>query len=91
LSESYDIAWSPQARRAMAEQVPVHVAMAVYELVTGPLATNPHRVGKQLDPPMDDQWSARRGDYRVLYRIHEDKRQVYVTRISHRRDAYRAY
>lgn len=75
----------------MAEQLPVQVAMAVYELVTGPLATNPHRVGKQLDPPMADQWSARRSDYRVLYRIEEDKRLVYVTRISHRRDAYRSF
>jgi len=65
--------------------------MAVYELVAGPLAANPHRVGKQLDPPVDDQWSARRSDYRVLYRIHDDKRLVYVTRISHRRDAYRAF
>jgi mRNA interferase RelE/StbE len=75
----------------MSERVPVQVAVAVYELVTGPLAANPHRVGKQLDPPMDDQWSARRGDYRVLYRVQEDKRQIYITRISHRRDAYRVY
>jgi mRNA-degrading endonuclease RelE of RelBE toxin-antitoxin system len=91
LTGAYHIDWSPQAPRAMAEQLPVQVSIAVYELVTGPLAMNPHRVGKQLNPPMDDQWSARRADYRVLYRIHEDKNVVYVVRINHRRDAYRSF
>jgi len=75
----------------MSEQLPVQVAAAVYELVTGSLSENPHRVGRQLDPPLSDQWSARRGDYLVLYQIDEDKRLVYITRISHRRDAYRTF
>ncbi|WP_239311925.1 MULTISPECIES: type II toxin-antitoxin system RelE/ParE family toxin [unclassified Frankia] len=34
-------------------------------------------------------WSAQRGTYRVLYRINEDKREVVLLRIEHRRDAYR--
>ena len=34
-------------------------------------------------------WSARRGTYRVLYRIHETKHEVLVLRIDHRREAYR--
>jgi ParE toxin of type II toxin-antitoxin system, parDE len=33
-------------------------------------------------------WSARRGTYRVLYRIREDLREVIVLRIEHRRDGY---
>jgi mRNA-degrading endonuclease RelE of RelBE toxin-antitoxin system len=33
--------------------------------------------------------SARRGTYRVLYRINEVQREVVVLRIDHRRDAYR--
>ena len=36
-----------------------------------------------------DRWSARRGTYRILYRIVEAKREVVVLRIEHRRDAYR--
>ena len=36
-----------------------------------------------LTPP------ARRGTYRVLYRIREDVREVIVLRVEHRRDAYR--
>jgi len=33
--------------------------------------------------------SARRGTYRVLYRIDEDALKVVVLRIDHRRDVYR--
>ncbi|WP_460626861.1 type II toxin-antitoxin system RelE family toxin [Intrasporangium mesophilum] len=33
--------------------------------------------------------SARRGTYRVLYRINESQREVVVLRVDHRRDAYR--
>lgn len=34
-------------------------------------------------------WPARRGTYRALYRINEERREVVVPRIDHRRDAYR--
>ena len=34
-------------------------------------------------------YSARRGTYRVLYRINEDLHEVVVLRIDHRRDVYR--
>ncbi|MGL5929927.1 MAG: type II toxin-antitoxin system RelE family toxin [Dermatophilaceae bacterium] len=33
--------------------------------------------------------SARRGTYRVLYRVNERRHEVVVLRIDHRRDAYR--
>ena len=41
--------------RAMSERLPVQVAAAVYELVTGSLSENSHRVGRQLDPPLGEQ------------------------------------
>lgn len=34
-------------------------------------------------------WSARRGDYRVVYEINDDARIVVVHRVQHRRDVYR--
>ena len=34
-------------------------------------------------------WSARRGTYRVLYRVCDESREVIVLRVEHRRDAYR--
>ena len=57
-----------------------------YELVLTPPA---RRVGKPLRGNLAGLWSARRGTYRVLYRINEDPPEVIVARIDHRRDVYR--
>ena len=54
-----------------------------------PTAENPHRVGKPLRAPMAGLSSARRGEYRVVYEIHEERVHVVVVAIKHRRDAYR--
>ncbi len=54
------------------------------------LAENPRRRGKPLGADFVGLWSARRGDYRVLYEIDDDVRVVDVARIAHRSEAYRA-
>ena len=43
-----------------------------------------------LNEPLAPQYSARRGEYRVLYLIDDDKIVVVVTAVSHRADAYRS-
>ena len=81
---------TPTARRQLTEALPEAVAFAAYESITCPLLDNPHRVGKQLRAPLLDRHSARRGTYRVIYRIDEQQRTVCVLDVAHRRDAYRA-
>lgn len=85
----YALVVSPTARRQLAERLPEAVALAVHEFVVGDLLDNPHRVGKRLQPPVADRHSARRGTYRVLYRIDDERRTVTVVDVAHRRDAYR--
>jgi mRNA-degrading endonuclease RelE of RelBE toxin-antitoxin system len=85
----YRLTTTPTARRALGERLPETVAVAAYEFITGPLLREPYRVGKQLLPPLDDRFSARRGTYRIIYRIDDDSRIVTVVDIDHRRDAYR--
>jgi len=80
---------TPTVRRQPAEELPEAVAAAALEFITGPLLDNPKRVGKALAPPLQDRHSARRGTYRVVYRIDEDSRTVTVLLVSHRKDAYR--
>jgi mRNA interferase RelE/StbE len=75
--------------RALSESLPQAVAAAAYEFITGPLLADPHRIGKRLLPPMDDRFSARRGTYRVIYRIDDKARVVTVVDVAHRRDVYR--
>ena len=85
----YTVIFSRQARRNLHENLPLDVAVAAMETIDGPLTTNPHRVGKPLEEPFDGYHSARRGTYRIIYRINEDKHTVEIHSIRHRRDAYR--
>jgi mRNA-degrading endonuclease RelE of RelBE toxin-antitoxin system len=86
----YELIIAPTAKRQLAEQLPESVAFAAYEFTIGPLLDNPHRVGKQLRPPLHDRYSARRGTYRVIYRIDDDLQQVSVVGVLSRADAYRS-
>lgn len=87
--DPYELVVTPPAVRAIRTRLPEAVAAAVIEFVTGPLITNPHRVGKPLRGNLAGVHSARRGTYRVLYRINENPREVVVLRIEHRGAAYR--
>lgn len=89
--QRYELVIPPTARRQLGEQLPEPVAFAAYEFIVGPLLENPHRVGKQLRPPLDDRHSARRGTYRVLYRIDDARRLVTVVGVFGRADAYRPH
>jgi mRNA interferase RelE/StbE len=85
----YELVLTPPARRALTGKLPEPVAAAVIEFLTTALIHQPYRVGKPLRDDLSGVWSARRGTYRVLYRIREDLREVIVLRVEHRRDAYR--
>jgi len=86
----YELIVAPPAQRAIAGTLPEAVAVAVIEFLTTALIENPQRVGKQLRNDLAGIWAARRGTYRVLYRINDELREVVVLRIDHRRDAYRS-
>jgi mRNA-degrading endonuclease RelE of RelBE toxin-antitoxin system len=85
----YELVITATARRQLAEGLPSSIAFAAYEFIVGPLLENPQRVGKQLMPPLADRHSARRGTYRVIYRIDDAARRVTVLAVSPRADAYR--
>ncbi len=85
----FELIVAAPAARAIAEELPEAVAAAVIELLTGALIDNPHRVGRELRHELAGIHSARRGTFRVLYRINDDRREVTVLRVDHRRDIYR--
>lgn len=85
---NYSIAWTAPARRALT-RLPEKVATAAVEFLYGSLAASPYRVGKPLKLGLRGLHSARRGDYRVVYRINDDDRRVDVIAIEHRSDIYR--
>ncbi len=75
------------ARRQI-DRLPVSVAAAVIETL-GAIASNPRRLGKPLRFELDGCFSARRGPYRIVYRIDEQIRTVSVLAVAHRSDVYR--
>lgn len=87
--ERFELVISPTARRQLTDNLPESVAFAAYEFIVGPLLDNPRRVGKQLRPPLEDRHSARRGTYRVIYRIDAEHHRVTVVGVVHRSNAYR--
>ncbi|MGH2761230.1 MAG: type II toxin-antitoxin system RelE family toxin [Thermoleophilaceae bacterium] len=87
-ASDFEVAWTSAARRSL-NRLPEKVATAVVEFVYGSLAANPSRVGKPLKLGLEGLHSARRGDYRLVYRIHTDRRRVDVIAVEHRSDAYR--
>jgi mRNA interferase RelE/StbE len=90
-AQTYELVVTPPAARAIAGQLPEAVATAVIEFVTGTLLREPHRAGKPLRRELAGVWSARRGTYRILYRINEEKCEIVVLRIEHRGDVYRPH
>jgi mRNA interferase RelE/StbE len=87
--QPYTVTLSGQARRNIRENLPLDVALAAMETIAGSIAANPYRADKALDEPFDGYYSARRGTYRIIYRIDEAKHQVEIHSIRHRRDACR--
>lgn len=72
-------------------KLPESVASAVIEFVTGTLLDNPYRVGKSLRYELEGVDSARRGAFRILYEIDDNRREVTVLRVEHRAGVYRPY
>lgn len=87
--DPYETVVAGPAARASREVLPEAVAAAVVNFITGPLLGNPRRVGRPLRFELFGIWSARRGTYRVLYRVDEDRREVVVLRVGRRSDVYR--
>jgi mRNA interferase RelE/StbE len=76
----------PSAARALSKlerSIQLRVARRIDRLAADP------RDGATKLRGSDDVWRVRVGDYRILYRIEEDRLAVLVIRIGHRREVYR--
>jgi len=86
---TYRIIFSRQARQALDMELPESVSAACTEFIYRVLAEQPYRVGKRLREPAFPLYSARRGEFRVIYDIREEEIIVEIIDIRHRRDVYR--
>ncbi|MHB1519475.1 MAG: type II toxin-antitoxin system RelE family toxin [Acidimicrobiales bacterium] len=88
MSEPYEVRISARAERDLL-RLPEKIGAACVEFIFGALAEQPHRVGGALSGPFAGLRSARRGSYRIVYRIDDDERRVDIAHIDHRGDVYR--
>ena len=86
---NFEVSVTAAAQRDLT-RIPPRIVPAIIEFMFGDLARAPRRVGKPLRRELEGSFSARRGTYRVLYRIDEEAHRVDVLRIDHRSDVYRA-
>jgi mRNA interferase RelE/StbE len=85
---AYEVRFTASAKRDL-HRIPPRILPAIIELAYGELAREPRRVGKPLQRELSGTFSARRGPYRLLYRIDDEAGRVYVLRVDHRADVYR--
>lgn len=84
----YEVVFTRSARRTLERELPEKVAAAAFEFIMGPLHQDPRGVGKPLREPLAPIFAARRGEYRVIYRIIDQRLVIEVVSVVHRRDAY---
>lgn len=84
---AYQIAFTPAARRQLAK-LPATASQALGEVIQA-LSANPKPAQARLLVNARSLWRVKSGDYRVLYRIEEDRLLVLVVKVAHRKEAYR--
>lgn len=84
----WSVQLSPAAIKAL-DQLPLKVATAIVEFITGTLPADPRRLSKPLRYELSGWHVARRGDYRVTFRILDDDHVLLIGRIEHRAHVYR--
>ena len=85
---AYRIEVKSQAVRAL-ERIPNPHRRRIARAIDG-LAHDPRPAGCVKLTGADDAYRVRVGDYRILYEIADRVLIVYVIRIAHRKDVYRA-
>ena len=84
----YQVTFSASAQRDL-RRLPEKIATAAIEFIYRSLAENPQRVGRELHLDLAEHYAARRGDYRIIYRIDDEAHAVLIVTIDHRADSYR--
>lgn len=88
LDPVYEIRITPEGLRHL-NTLPTKIRDAAIVALSGLIAENPQRSGKRLVGELTGLYSARRGDYRIIYAIDDDAKVVVVHRIQHRGSFYR--
>lgn len=85
---TYRVEWTSPAQRDIG-RLPLKIAGAIMTYVDLRLAENPQRLGKPLGGDLADLYSARSGDYRVMFELDANAMVLSIVHVAHRAHAYR--
>ena len=83
---AYQVEFLPSARRDL-KRLPKPLQTRIFDAVRD-LADTPRPAGVKKLAGEVGLWRIRLGDYRVLYKIQDDRLLVLVVRVGHRKDIY---
>ena len=84
--------YSLALRRSAAKELEAIEPLAVRRKIVariGELASAPRPHGSEKLSGSERAYRFRQGDYRVVYEIDDEQRQIVIVRIAHRREVYR--
>lgn len=88
MSSPHEVRISARAERDLL-RLPEKIGAACVEFVFGPLADEPNRLGGELRGQLAGLRSARRGAYRIIYRVDDGQHRIDIVHIEHRSKVYR--
>ncbi len=83
----YRIEYSQDARKNI-KGFPKNIQERIIKAIEERLCTSPEEVGKPLIRQWKDHRRLRIGDYRVIYKIYEERIVVFIVEIDHRKSLY---
>ena len=83
----YKVQWEKEALKSL-DKINWKIAEKIRVGVETVLAKNPYGKGKPLKGKRKGQWRFRFSEYRVIYRIEQNKLLILVIEVGHRREIY---
>ena len=84
----YIIEFSPKAREEQLPEIPKTMRQRILKAIESRLSYAPLDIGKPLFYEWKNHRRMRVGDYRVIYKVYEDRCVVFIVEIDHRKDIY---
>ena len=79
---------SDKVRNDQLPNLPKAIRQRILIAINERLTTNPSEYGKPLTKEWKEHRRLRVGDYRVIYKVFEEKVVVFIVEVDHRKDIY---
>ena len=83
----YKVLWHSRVKKDVSA-IPPHLVDKMAKLVQSRLAQFPEVVGEPLKGTSNALWKLRFSDYRILYSMNRQTKEVWILAIRHRRHVY---